>query len=479
MDPDPQIGAPERITLVWGHGASGVEPPGTLAPPLQLWWNAVLLAPLFRLLIGLAVALSSLLLIDSAAHGADSKPVVLIGSAGGAVPDTATAAGVAQAALGSGDFQLGGALDAVLALDSSPVWVLGARQQGCSGPPMSTEDFSALLNEASDAVDMLEFGEAHSKLGEAQQAMPCLSAPADPEALYQIWFLAGLSAFHEGKEAEASAAFASAAVLDPTRKWNPDYAPAAQGLFLDALQGALARKAPPLGRDSSLVGVLLVDGRPHDGTGELLVGRHLVQLKTEEGIGGALVTLPEESGWLAALPPATLIRKILEADPAVAGFLGAALAETGWTELVLVSELGAARFDVPNSRYLSQPGLASSTDPVSRRDTSRAGAKAPPGAVAGALVSGIGAGAAGAGFTISGLAWQRGSAAEQAGAQSDYASAYQDNLGGFAMGVAGAVAAGTGLIVALVSAGQRSNGKGVTAQRVRALERRRASLETP
>ncbi len=438
----------------------------------------MLLAPLPPVSIALAIVLSCLLVGN--AEAADSKPVVLIGSAGGVVPDTATAAGVAQAALGSGDFQLGGSLDAALALDSAPVWVLGAQQEGCTAAPVTGEAFAELLSSASDAVDMLEFGPAHAKLAEAQQAMPCLSAPADPEALYQIWFLAGLSAFHEGKEAEAKAAFGSAAVLDPTRKWNPDYAPAAQGLFLDALQGALARKAPPLGRDASLVGDLLVDGRPYDGTGELLVGRHLVQLRTEAGVGGALVTLPEGSGWLAALPPAALTKKILQGDPAAAGFLGAALADTGWTELVLVSELGAARFDVVHSRFLSQPGGAAATPvPAPDRGVRRARAPEAAGSVAGGVLSGVGAAAAGAGFVISGLAWQRGGTASKAGSRADYESSYQDNVGGFALGMAGAVAAGTGLVIALVSARQASNGKGLKAQRSRALERRRASLETP
>ena len=440
----------------------------------------MLLAPDVRLPIACAIALSSLLLIGDVANAADARPIVLIGSAGGVAPDTAAAAGVAQSALGSGDFQLGGSLDGVLALDSAPVWVLGAQQQGCTGSPVTSEAFAELLSQASDAVDMLEFGPAHAKLTEAQQAMPCLSAPADPEALYQIWFLAGLSAFHEGKEDEARAAFGSAAVLDPPRKWNPDYAPAAQGLFLDALQGALARKAPPLGRDASLVGDLLVDGRPYDGTGELLVGRHLVQLATEAGVGGALVTLPEGSAWLAALPPAALTKKILQGDPAAAGFLGAAMADTGWTELVLVSELGAARFDVLHSRFLSQPGSAAATPaPGAARGVSRARTPAPAGAVAGGVLTGVGAAAAGAGFAISGVAWQRGNTAEQAGSRTDYESSYRDNVGGFAMGMAGAVAAGTGLVIALASARQASNGKGLKAQRARALERRRSSLESP
>ena len=120
-----------------------------------------------------------------------------------------------------------------------------------------------------------------------------------------------------------------------------------------------------------------------------------------------------------------------------------------------------------------------STPAGSGRTVAGGSPKTQPGAIAGAVVTGVGAGVAGAGFTISGLAFQRGNTAELAGAQTEYSAAYQDNVGGLAMGIAGAVAAGTGLIVALASAGQRSNGTGVAAQRHRALERRRASLETP
>ena len=427
------------------------------------------------LLVRPALVLAALLAAGTA-HAAD-KPVVLVGSAGGTAPDTATAAAVAQDALGSGAFQLGGSLGDALALDSAPVWVLGGAQVGCGGKLVTGEAFAGLLAEASDAVDMLEFGTAHGKLAEAQRAMPCLTEPADPEALYQVWFLAGLSAFQEKKEDEARAAFGAAAVLDPTRPWSDDYAPAGQGLFLEALQGALARKAPPLSRDAALAGALYVDGRPYDGTGELLAGRHLVQLQTDAGVGGAIVTLPEEAGWLAAVPPHVLEAKILSGDAAVAAFLGAALAASGWSEVVLVSELGAARFDVPGARFLSTPGGGSTGTVATREPTPRA-APPPPAAVAGGVLTGVGAGLAAGGFLLSGLSYQRGVAALAANDESTYGAAYRDNVGGFAMGMAGAVATGTGLIVAIASASGRGKGASVQAQRVRALQTRR-TLESP
>lgn len=405
---------------------------------------------------------------------------VLRGSAGTApAPSTTDVAAAAAATLSGGSFEMAGDLADVLALRSAPVWVLGADQTRCTTEALDGAALDALVAKASDAVDMLEFGAARASLAEAERALPCLDTVVDPGTLYKVWFLQGLSAFHEGNEAEARAAFRVATGLDPTRQWSPDYAPAPQGLFLAALQESLTQEGRALGREEALLGDVFVDGEPFDGTGELLAGTHLVQLRADGGVRGILLDLPSGDGWLSMLSPAAVEARIMRADGGVASFVADMLASSGWDEVLLVSELGVARFAIGTQRFLGPPrppptaaGPPASPAPqgLETAGTSVARGSAPaPGIVGGAVVTGLGAGAAAAGFVLSGLAYQRGQAVlEASGTQDAYTVAYRDNVGGLGMGIAGAVATGTGILIAALSARDRTRGPSLAAQRRRA-----------
>jgi len=405
-------------------------------------------------------------------------PVVLSGSAGGEAPSTAEVAGAAEAVLGRSDFQLAGDLRIAAGLDRAPVWVLGVPQAVCEGEPVSTVAFDQRVKQASDAVDSLEFAEARKHLGAARAAMPCLDDVAPLDSVYQVWFLEGLSAFHEGKEDEAQAAFEIATAMDPTRQWNDAYAPAPQGVFLAALQSALAKEGRALGRDDGVTGEILVDGQPFDGTGTLLAGTHLVQVRDDERTSGILLELPSGDGWLSMTTPASVATRAFKADNGVATLLAERFADKGWSDVLLVSELGATRFSVADAAFSGPPSAPSPDDktPIASEPKTTTPRPAPaPGAVAGGVLAGVGAGVAGAGFTISGLAFDNGNKilADDAD-EAEYTAAFRENRAGFAMGIAGAVAAGTGLIVAIVSGANAGKGNSVAAQRRRALERRRA-----
>lgn len=410
---------------------------------------------------------------------AAAGPVVLSGSAGtGDAPSTAEVAGAAEAVLGRGDFQLAGDLVDAAGLDRAPVWVLGVSQAICKGDPVSTVAFDQRVKQASDAVDSLEFTEARAHLSAARAAMPCLDDVAPLDSVYQVWFLEGLSAFHEGKEEEAKAAFEIATAMDPTRQWNDAYAPAPQGVFLAALQTALAKEGRALGRDEGVTGEVLVDGQPFDGTGTLLAGTHLVQVRSGRKTAGILLELPAGDGWLSMTTPAAVAARAYKGDAAVAPLLTERFAAQGWTDVLLVSELGTVRFDVAKGAFTtSAPATPVAESPAVPPETEAAPPPSgpEPAVIAGVVLTGVGAGVAGTGFALSGLAFENGTKMlEGTPVEADYRAAYRQNRGGFAMGMAGAVAAGTGLIVAIVAGANARKGDSLAAQRRRALERRRA-----
>jgi len=447
-----------------------------------------------RLLV--LLALSAGIFVSRPALAGDV--VVLQGSAGTAPePSPTEVAATAQAELGDVAFAMGGRLADVLALESAPLWVLGASQENCTGEPVSSVAFDNLVRRASDSVDSLEFTAARAALATARAALPCLDGIVNPDTLYQVWFLEGLSAFHDGNQDEAKDAFSVATALDPTRQWSTDYAPAPQGVFLSALQEALSQQGRALGREEAVLGEVSVDGLPFDGGSPLLAGTHLVQLDDGETISGILLDLPAGDGWLALLSPAATEARVMRADPNSASFVAPRLSQSGWDDVVLVSELGVARFDVPNGRFGGPPRapqgkrtetrvteetpvvVAPPVDPV-RAETESPARRVQPGAVAGGVLAVAGGIAAGAGFMISGLAFTEGNKLlDSTRPRSEYEAAYRQNVGGFAMGVAGAVAAGTGILVAVVSASQRDKGNSVAAQRRRALDDRRNGVFRP
>lgn len=384
--------------------------------------------------------------------------IALAGSSGeGAPPDEAAAAQMAEGLLGGEEFSYGGSIASALSLDAE-IYVPGIALSGCEGRPVTRSTVQEGLARARDAVDELDYSSARVLLAGVAELLPCLAEAADAGDLYDTWFLAGLVAFYESDADAASAAFARAAGISPTRPWNEAYAPDAKGTFLAALQRVVAEAGPSLEPSPDLAGRVLLDGAPLAGGERPPAGAHLIQVSLAEGGAASFVLVLERAGSrdvVHVLGPAGMERAILQGRPEVAGVLAERLRALGWQRVLLVDERGGGvRFD-GTAAVFSREGWPEAADAGGSAAHDQATRAPVPGAtLAGLLMLGAGGALGGVGFGMHGAAWLRGNELlESAGSPSfeEYRGLQQENQAGLAIGLGGAAVAAGGLAVAVGS----------------------------
>jgi len=256
----------------------------------------------------------------------------------------------------------------------------GGEPQQCSGTPLNEESFTDGLDRAFESLAYVETDEALRELKRLEALLPCLTGVLPRVEIARISFLDGVAEAYAGENERARESFRKAFVVSPDLEWDPSFPPAAEELFVAAMQDALRSPtaqlvvAPLVGHAASL----WIDGVSYPtsgGTSDVAEGRHLLQWRSEEDgfvtrivevRGGEPVeVLSRDDVSLAAVHGVEGQR----AGQIAAEALQAFARSTGRSELYIV-ELGSVdllhRFDVASGHWeIADQGL------VTRRSRAR------------------------------------------------------------------------------------------------------------
>ena len=211
---------------------------------------------------------------------------------------------------------------------ADPVWIAGdSRVVPCSDPAFEAEDIPALVAEAVDHIDALDYEAAKRLTDRAITALPCAPGAVERSVLIDVYYFRGIAAFHLGDRDGAQQNFQYALAIDREKTWDTNYPPEPQQVFLLAKEDAIGLDRVPLGIDlaGGQVDEFNFDAVAHPPaeSHELSVipGMHLVQysaggsaysrlvevrqggsaaLVTRQGLTAAVVQGPTSSGMLPA-----------------------------------------------------------------------------------------------------------------------------------------------------------------------------------
>jgi len=211
---------------------------------------------------------------------------------------------------------------------ADPVWIAGdSRVVPCSDPAFESEDIPALVAEAVDHIDALDYEAAKRLTDRAITALPCAPGAVDRSVLIDVYYFRGIAAFHLGDRDGAQQNFQYALAIDREKTWDTNYPPEPQQVFLLAKEDAIGLDRVPLGIDlaGGQVEEFNFDGVSHAPTESheisVIPGMHLVQytaggtaysrlvevrpggsaaLVTRKGLTAAVIQGPTSSGMLPA-----------------------------------------------------------------------------------------------------------------------------------------------------------------------------------
>jgi hypothetical protein len=174
----------------------------------------------------------------------------------------------------------------VPAPSAAAVWVVGGvRSDVCSGKSWSVAEVEAEVNQAIDALDGLDDETARGHFDDARAGFVCLSELVDTETVWLYHFHRGVLAFNEGDADGAQRHFVDAVLADPESRWDTNYSPDAQQIFLAAREHVLMSGVSRLeihDPDGAAVEVRVDGETVESGSGQraLTAGPHLVQYRT-------------------------------------------------------------------------------------------------------------------------------------------------------------------------------------------------------
>ena len=291
------------------------------------------------------------------------------------------------------------------AFDSAALWPTSATAGVCPAdqPELVLDE---VLAQAEAALDAVDYRAAIALLETVDEHLACVALPVDAVVLARMYFLLAYARFVSGDPEGSAAAFAQAAVIDPTVTWDNTLPPEPQQSFNNAVLEALRVEEVEL----RVAEGLLLDGLEIDGAeaapGSVVrPGRHHLRVPTP---GGGLMSMSVDvapNQPFELVPSVEIIRRWFgtptEARGAVS-VLAEPLEAAGADELYVVDP-------VSERIILVRPALGQVLEvgaTVARRGPGGVGGdrKPPPGVVM-AIAGGV---AAGAGL-IAGLA-ERGNA---------------------------------------------------------------------
>ncbi len=174
----------------------------------------------------------------------------------------------------------------VPAPSAAAVWVVGGvRSEACAGRGWTVAEVEAALTQAIDALDALDDDSARGHFDDARAGFVCLSELVDTATVWRYHFHRGVLAFNEGDADGAQRHFVDAVLADSESRWDTNYSPDAQQIFLAAREQVLMSGVSRLevhDPDGAAVEIR-VDGEavePGSGQRSLTAGPHLVQYRT-------------------------------------------------------------------------------------------------------------------------------------------------------------------------------------------------------
>ncbi len=385
----------------------------------------------------LALLATSLLLPATAA----ARTHLVLGP--GVNPDAAGT--LARPELGDDEFEVAGALAELTGASPDALAVVGAGTRRCEAT--SSETIERVLLTVKPAIDEMRYGPALRELEAFTDALPCGAERATRDQLYDAYFLMGYAHYVEGQQDLAVRDFANAAAFDPTRKWNDRYPPTAKETFLSALQRVFEAEPLPLRID---VDGAVVDGEKVE-TGSkirLAPGGHIVRVAGET----LLLQVPfaaDRADETAILTTARqLVVGLSLGEPEYAPWLADLAAANSWDEVLVVGE-GVHRLEGRSFPANEKP------------------AGPPPGAVAGGLLMGVGAGTTGVGLGLNIVSWQDAGVVPDDGrvtvGETEYDSLVSRNRAGLGTAIAGGVVLAAGVVITISTAVKPKAGSPATA----------------
>ncbi len=177
-----------------------------------------------------------------------------------------------------------------------PVWIAGdARVVPCTDPAAEETDLAALLAEAVDHIDALDYEAGKRVLDRAITVLPCASQPVDRTVLIDLFYFRGIAAFHMGDRDGARQSFRHALAIDRHKTWDTNYPPEPQQVFLLAKEDTVELDRVDIGHDirDADISSFTFDGvqYPADSPGllQVLPGMHLVQYRAGDAAYSRLV----------------------------------------------------------------------------------------------------------------------------------------------------------------------------------------------
>lgn len=177
----------------------------------------------------------------------------------------------------------------VPAPSAAAVWVVGGvRSEVCAGKAWTVAEVEAELTQAVDDLDALDDESARGHFDDARAGFVCLSELVDTATVWRYHFHRGVLAYNEGDGDGAQRHFVDAVLADPESRWDTNYSPDAQQIFLAAREQVLMSGVSRLeihDPDGAAVEIRVDGESVETGSGQrsLTAGPHLVQYRTRSG----------------------------------------------------------------------------------------------------------------------------------------------------------------------------------------------------
>jgi len=363
--------------------------------------------------------------------------------------DATTAAATAQAEIGSGDIRVAGPIaDWIGVADDIPVVVGATSVLRCEEEPRKRPLKGYLIGIENAMADM-SYRDAIRDIDSVIGKLPCLAEMATVDDIYTLFFLQGVAKFFEADKPGAEAAFARAAAIAPGREWPDDWPPTPQPSYLEALRKVNA--SPPADLVVELDGTVLHNGVASDGSPRMLAGGHLLWFPATES--GMFIEVPAREALpdqgVLVTTAGQLRTGLMAGESKFAPWLETVAVAEGWDDIVLVSTVGAVRYQ--NGEFTAL-GMTSKKLAAKARRQAKESKKLGTMPIVGLAVLGVGAAVTGGGLALNLSAYQSGipKIGETLAPREEYEAKVLQNKLGMGLIIGGGATVAAGAIVTII-----------------------------